>query len=89
MAWALQDAKARFSEVVKRAQSEGPQEVTLRGEPTAVVVSKADFDELQPAGDKSPKMSLEEFLIQGETWPDWFVEIVNSRPKGPGRDIDL
>lgn len=89
MAWALQDAKARFSEVVKRAQSEGPQEVTLRGEPTAVVLSKADFDELQPATDKKPKMSLEEFLLQGEPWPDWFVEIVNDRSKDPGRDIDL
>ena len=31
MAWALQDAKARFSEVVKRAQSEGPQHITVRG----------------------------------------------------------
>ena len=44
MAWALQDAKARFSEVVKLAQTDGPQEVTVRGEPTAVVVSKAEFD---------------------------------------------
>ena len=31
MNWALQDAKNRFSEVVKRARAEGPQTVTLRG----------------------------------------------------------
>ena len=30
-AWKLEDAKARFSEVVRRAQAEGPQYVTVRG----------------------------------------------------------
>ena len=29
--WKLEDAKARFSEVVRRAQSEGPQRITVRG----------------------------------------------------------
>jgi len=89
MAWALQDAKAKFSEVVKRAQTEGPQEVTVRGEPTVVVLSKADFDRRQPMTDAKHKMSLEEFLLQGEAWPDWFVDIVNDRSKDPSRDLDF
>ncbi len=38
--WPLQEAKAKFSELVKLAQSEGPQTVTVHGHP-AVVISKA------------------------------------------------
>jgi antitoxin Phd len=46
MRWQLQEAKARLSELVKRAESEGPQEITVHGEAKAVVVSKAEFDRL-------------------------------------------
>jgi len=42
--WKLQDAKARFSEVVRRARSEGPQRVTVHGRDEAVVVAAAEFD---------------------------------------------
>lgn len=41
--WSLQDAKAKFSEVVRRAQTEGPQTVTVHGK-EAVVISKAEVD---------------------------------------------
>ena len=41
--WALQDAKNRFSEVVNRAGNEGPQTITRRGKPTAVVLSMQDY----------------------------------------------
>ena len=37
--WSLQDAKAKFSEVVRRAQSEGPQTVTVHGEPAVVITA--------------------------------------------------
>ena len=37
--WSLQEAKAKFSEVVRRAQDEGPQTVTVHGEPTVVVTA--------------------------------------------------
>jgi prevent-host-death family protein len=46
MRWQLQEAKAKLSELVKRAESEGPQEITVHGEPKAVVLSKADFEKL-------------------------------------------
>ena len=46
MNWPLQDAKNRFSEVVKRARAEGPQTVTLRGARAAVVLSAEDYDRL-------------------------------------------
>jgi prevent-host-death family protein len=42
-AWKLQDAKARFSEVVRRAQSEGPQRVTVHGKDAVVVVAAKDY----------------------------------------------
>ena len=38
--WPLQEAKAKFSELVRRAQTDGPQTVTVHGEP-AVVITKA------------------------------------------------
>jgi antitoxin Phd len=37
--WQLQDAKARFSELVKLAVADGPQVITVHGEPTAVLLS--------------------------------------------------
>ena len=40
--WQLQEAKNRFSEVVRRAQDE-PQIVTVRGEPAALIVSYGDY----------------------------------------------
>lgn len=36
--WSLQEAKAKFSEVVRRAQTEGPQTVTVHGK-VAVMIS--------------------------------------------------
>lgn len=44
--WALQDAKSRFSEVVERAQREGPQSVTKHGREAVVVVAAEKFRQL-------------------------------------------
>ena len=43
---ALHDAKNRFSEVVDRAADDGPQTVTRRGEPVAVVLSVEEYRRL-------------------------------------------
>lgn len=88
MAWALQDAKARFSEVVRKARTEGPQEVTVRGEPAVVVIAAADLARLRDERE-APTKSLEQFLLEGEPWPDWFADAVNERSKDPGREIEL
>ena len=45
--WRLQDAKARFSEVVRLAHQAGPQRVTVHGRQAVVVVDAAEFDRLQ------------------------------------------
>lgn len=44
--WRLQQAKARFSEFVKRAIVEGPQTVILHGEAIAVLLSSDDYRRL-------------------------------------------
>ena len=45
--WPLQDAKARFSELVRRVHSEGPQHVTVHGREEVVVVAAAEFRRLR------------------------------------------
>ena len=45
--WRLQDAKARLSEVVRDAQTRGPQRVTLHGRDAVVIVRADDFDRMQ------------------------------------------
>jgi prevent-host-death family protein len=42
--WTVAEAKARFSEVVQKAETEGPQRITRRGEEAAVIVSKKEWD---------------------------------------------
>ena len=44
--WKLEDAKARFSELVRRARSEGPQRVSVRGKDAVVVIAAEDLDRL-------------------------------------------
>ncbi len=79
--WPLQDAKARFSEVVKRAGREGPQRITVRGEPAAVVVSETDYARL--AG---RKVSLAAFLAAS---PLAGVDLDLTRDKTPTRKVRL
>jgi len=47
--WRLQDAKARFSELVRMAHSNGPQLVTLHGRDAVVVVDADEFNRLKGA----------------------------------------
>jgi len=83
-AWQLQDAKNRFSEVVKRAKEEGPQTVTVHGQPAAVVVSALEYEKLI-----KPRMSFAEFLLAETPWPDDVVDAINDRTTDTGRDVDF
>ncbi len=47
--WRLEQAKARFSEVVRLAREAGPQHVTVHGRDAVVVLSAEDFARLSPA----------------------------------------
>lgn len=57
--WKLEDAKARFSEVVRLARSEGPQRVSVRGRAAVVVMSVEELERLSP---KRPIVPLIPFL---------------------------
>jgi prevent-host-death family protein len=45
--WRLQDAKARFSELVRRAREKGPQRVTVHGKDAVVIVDADEWDRLK------------------------------------------
>jgi prevent-host-death family protein len=45
--WLLRDAKARFSELVRRVRSEGPQHVTVCGRDEVVVIAAEEFRRLK------------------------------------------
>lgn len=49
--WQIQETKARLSEVIKDAEREGPQELTLHGHSVAMVVSRAEYDRLAGTGE--------------------------------------
>lgn len=60
--WQLHDAKARFSEFLDAALSEGPQVVTRRGVETAVLVPIEDWRRLQHAA----RPGLKQLLLETE-----------------------
>ncbi len=78
--WQLQEAKARFSEVVKSSQT-GPQEITVHGEPAAVVLSRRDYDHL-----RGGTPTFLEFLRHS---PLVGLELALERDGSPLRELDL
>ena len=56
--WPVQDAKARFSELLERCLAEGPQMVTRRGAEAAVLVPVDEWRRLQAAARPSLKQLL-------------------------------
>ncbi|WP_295584408.1 type II toxin-antitoxin system Phd/YefM family antitoxin [uncultured Lamprocystis sp.] len=81
--WQLQDAKARFSDVVRRAVEQGSQHVTVNGEERAVVVSAQEYERLT-----GHRTGRELVLLLAES-PLAEVEFEHPRITGPVRDVDL
>ncbi len=79
--WQLQEAKAKLSLVVKSSQQEGPQEISVRGEPAVVVVAKAEYDRM-----KGRKLSFVEFM-RGSPLVGVGLEL--ERDRTPARRIRL
>ncbi len=82
--WQLQTAKTRFSELFRRARSEGPQWVTRRGKEAVVVLPAEEFERLR-AHSRQPQ-SLVQFFAEA---PLAKVAIDFKRKLGYGREIDL
>jgi prevent-host-death family protein len=81
--WLLQDAKARFSELVRRVRSEGPQHVTVNGRDEVVVISAEEFHRLK--GD----CTGESLIAAMQDSPYRGIEIEPKRGRMPVREIDL
>jgi antitoxin (DNA-binding transcriptional repressor) of toxin-antitoxin stability system len=75
--WALQDAKARFSELVRRARGEGPQHVTVHGWARFTVHGR----------DEVVVVSAEEFRrLTGNATGEVLIAAMRASPE---RDIDI
>lgn len=79
----LQDAKARFSELVRRARSEGPQHVTVHGREEVVVVSAEEYRRLR--GEMTGKALVA--ALQSSPYRD--LELAPQRTSLPVRDVSL
>lgn len=69
MTWKLQDAKQNFSQLVGKAQDEGPQVVTHCGKEIVVVLSAETYRELSDKGE-----SFKAFLLEGTDLVDLDIE---------------
>jgi prevent-host-death family protein len=81
--WLLQDAKARFSELVRRVRTEGPQHVTVHGREEVVVVAADEFRRLM--GDPTG----EALIAVMQTSPHRDTDIDPRRARMPVRDVAL
>ncbi|MGE3919883.1 MAG: type II toxin-antitoxin system Phd/YefM family antitoxin [Gammaproteobacteria bacterium] len=79
--WQLQEAKAHFSKVVREAIEHGPQDITLRGKPSVIVISKVDYDKLTKHGSSFVTLMRKSPLVG--------LELSLKRNKSLTRDIDL
>ena len=79
----MQDAKARFSELVRLAHSEGPQHVTLHGRDSVVAIDVEAFRRLQ--GARSGELLIE--ALQASPHRD--TDIAPSRVAMPVRAVKL
>jgi prevent-host-death family protein len=86
--WQIQDAKQRFSEMIRAVAHEGPQVITRHSEDVAVVVDIAEYRRLT-----RPAVDLASVLLGGPKIDDIgaevFAEIEAERKADVGRAIDL
>ena len=81
--WPLQDAKARFSELVRRARSDGPQHVTVHGREEVVVVAAEEFRRLK--GDRTGAALIA--AMRESPYRD--IDLEPRRERLPVRDVKL
>jgi prevent-host-death family protein len=81
--WLLQDAKARFSELVRRVHSEGPQRVTVHGREEVVVISAEEFQRLKGG------LTGEALIAVMQASPHRDIDIEPKRGSFPVRDVSL
>lgn len=81
--WLLQDAKARFSELVRKVKSDGPQSVTVHGREEVVVVAADEYRRMM--GNQTGQALID--VMQSSPCRD--VEIAPPRMPLPVRNVEL
>jgi len=85
--WKLEDAKARLSEVVRRAGTNGPQLVTIRGKEAAVILAPEEYRRLLPKPNDH-KPLIEFFRVLGLSDAE-LDHLDLTREYDTGRDLNL
>jgi len=80
MSWQLQEAKQRFSEVVRRAVDDGPQIISRHGVDVVVIMDMNEYRHLTGAG-----ADFKDFLRTGPTFEELGIE----RSDAPSRVVAL
>ena len=78
--WQVYEAKRHLSELIDRAQNEGPQVITRHGKERAVVLSMDAYRKLEAA-----KPDFKEYLLSGPKVDDFEID----RPRDLGRAVEL
>ena len=79
--WQVQEAKARFSELMREAEEHGPQTITVRGTRAAVLLSADTYDKLHRV-----KLPLTRFLRDS---PLFGVDLDLQRDRSAAREMQL
>lgn len=80
--WQIQEAKQRFSEVLRRVAADGPQAVTRHGEEIAVILDMAAYRHLTGQQDQRDLLT---FIASAPS----LDELDLSRDDRPARSADL
>lgn len=90
MTWQVQEAKQRFSEVLRAVEQGGPQIITRHGQEIAVIIDMAEYRRLTgPRRDFVEHLMAFPKLDMAPGEPDVFAEIEAERKQDFPRDIDL
>lgn len=91
MNWQVQEAKQRFSEVLRAVESDGPQTITRHGAEVAVVIDIAEYRRLtgRTKSFVDHLLAFPKLDPPVDGGPDVFDEIEAERRNDLPRDIDL
>lgn len=81
MEWQLQEAKNRLSQLVNQVAQDGPQIITVRGKPAAILLSIEEYLRLT-----MPRTKLTDFFKES---PLYDVELDIERSADLSREVDL
>lgn len=84
--WQVQTAKARFSELFRKARTEGPQRVTKQGKEAVVVLAAEEYDKLKQRKPETKEKTLWQIFRES---PLVGLEMEFERDKSPMRDVKL